>query len=1274
MSSISFAASTSQNGTPGEVQEGVQRALAAVKHAPAGTPLSVLQRQLASVLTPFADRLDSRALSSIMKQQEADWRVVLALYDWMAGQGIPRSIHVYTVVLSCLGRAAQWNHLQSVLDDMARLGVPMDEYVYNTLIVAYSNAGRFNDALGWFERMEKAGCMPNQVIYTTVMKLFARAGRTDGVARIAALLREEGSREGGLFRLDSKTICALIAAYNSMGDLKSAQETTLGSPSIPSPSTFLSIFPPPSSLPHFIPFYLLPTFWPLPIPSFYVTLLPSPSPANPYCPGVGARTSRHAPIPLGGAANGLQQQPLSTAQNPSLVSLSPACPSPLHTRPSLGGAGRHAPTPGEWDVVVWNAMVGKWWGCSGSCSPPHRTRLNPSPAAYMSLLLALPSLHHPQVFESARAGTPPGEWDVVVWNAMVAAYGLQQLLSTAQNPIISLSCCVLSPPACPSSTARAGTPPGEWDVVVWNAMVAAYGRAGKVRQAEELLLQMEAQADGGDRADGRDGGVDAEGDGADSADWGSIEPDWGSVEVDGGSLEADGVGQGVGQPGRADSVGRVQVQGGSGSIIPSTQDVARVQGGVEGSEKHLGSVVNGVDRAAGELRLMARGFYPLTVTFNTLFSLYASLFATCPPSFPLLSSPSTASHGPRILPLNPSHGPRILPLNRDIQHSLLALPLDVPLCLYSREAPLGYRSRHSLIGLRLMARGFYPSTVTFNTLFSLYASLPSSSSSLAAARRLHALMLHMDVPLDVYSCCSLIGLLSRSGQVEEAVGLFERMKAQGVQPDSHPDSHVFISAMIAMFARHGNLELALRTNAQLFPLPSFPANQPHPPLPPTTPPHQPDSHVFSAMIAMFARHGKLKSPPGLARLQCDDRHVRSARQAEVATFPRQPHPPLHPHPPYPPTHQPDSHVFSAMIAMFARHGKLELALRTFQEMKAAGCAVDMPVLTSMIGVYHRLGLLEEASAAAMDAIGCAVDMPVLTSMIGVYHRLGLLEEASAAAMDAITQGSGHLDAVCVFISLSFSPRSDPGQRPFGRCLKAGQLDAAEALFAEILVSGWVGMVGREWLGGYGWEGVVGKAGQLDAAGALFAEILADESGSIADLAAHTTMISVYGKHRGLALGCNFHPILPPLNSSPRLPSPFSRRMSGAADEWGSIADLAAHTTMISVYGKHWVSQCMAYLSLFSHLSLVPSLHHTRPSRRMSGRVRQHSGPGSTHHHDQRVTHLSPFSHPPLVPPHHARTPFQADESGSIADLAAHTTMISVYGKHGLVEKAKVRDG
>ncbi|CAI6009600.1 unnamed protein product, partial [Closterium sp. NIES-65] len=107
---------------------------------------------------------------------------------------------------------------------------------------------------------------------------------------------------------------------------------------------------------------------------------------------------------------------------------------------------------------------------------------------------------------------------------------------------------------------------------------------------------------------------------------------------------------------------------------------------------------------------------------------------------------------------------------------------------------------------RLMARGFYPSTVTFNTLFSLYASLPSSSSSLAAARRLHALMLQMDVPLDVYSCCSLIGLLSRSGQVEEAVGLFERMKAQGVQPDSH----VF-SAMIAMFARHGKLEAALRT-------------------------------------------------------------------------------------------------------------------------------------------------------------------------------------------------------------------------------------------------------------------------------------------------------------------------------------------------------------------------------------------------------------------------------------------------------------------------------
>ncbi|CAI5492542.1 unnamed protein product, partial [Closterium sp. Naga37s-1] len=904
-------------GTPGEVQEGVQRALAAVKHAPAGTPLSLLQRQLASVLTPFADRLDSRALSSIMKQQEADWRVVLALYDWMAGQGIPRSIHVYTVVLSCLGRAAQWNHLLSVLDDMARLGVPMDDYVYNTLIVAYSNAGRFNDALGWFERMEKAGCMPNQVIYTTVMKLFARAGRTDGVARIAALLREEGSREDGLFRLDSKTICALIAAYNSMGDLKSAQE----------------------------------------------------------------------------------------------------------------------------------------------------------------------------VFELARAGTPPGEWDVVVWNAMVAAYG----------------------------------------------------RAGKVRQAEELLLQMEAQADGGDGADGRDGGVDAEGDGADSADWGSIEPDWGSVEVDGGSLEADGVGQGVGQAGRGDSVGRVQEQGqgGSGSIIPLPQDVARVQGGTEASEKHMGSVVNGVDRAAGELvepkilgqvsssdAAVASAAAAASDTGDDANDLGRDVAVSAAVAAKeLVAAPDTSiaetsvaaepseaeagaaeTHTPdasaqgtfRVFnsQSNPGHlepQPRPSPLLQPaLAYSEPALVTSEPLPEVRSEASgggeeisrdeeeegeeidmeverrenlrragggrrggksaRGYssstgstsrtswgdereearrgrgdggarRGRETIgaggggrggledgsrelspprfgptlnaynsllnayakagdvdkaektfkVGLglgrelspprfgptmnaynalldvdkaektfkRLMARGFYPSTVTFNTLFSLYASLPSSASSLAAARRLHALMLHMDVPLDVYSCCSLIGLLSRSGQVEEAVGLFERMKAQGVQPDSH--------------------------------------------------------------------------------------------------------------------------VFSAMIAMFARHGKLELALRTFQEMKAAGCAVDMPVLTSMIGVYHRLGLLEEASAAAMDAI---------------------------------TQGSGHLDPVIASAIISlFSKQGRLGDA-------AGQLDAAEALFAEILVSGCREM-------GCGWFGVAfcssvdavllstmmdayskqGRAGQLDAAEALFAEIL-----------------------------------------------------------------------------------------------------------------------------------------------------------------------------------------
>ncbi|CAI6009599.1 unnamed protein product, partial [Closterium sp. NIES-65] len=264
----------------------------------------------------------------------------------------------------------------------------------------------------------------HQVIYTTVMKLFARAGRTDGVARIAALLREEGGREDGLFRLDSKTICALIAAYNSMGDLNSAQEEI--------------------------------------------------------------------------------------------------------------ESAREGMPPGEWDMVVWNAMVAAY-GLSSSTnrSPPHRTH---------SLLPSV--FRHSQVFEAARAGTPPGEWDVVVWNAMVATYG----------------------------------------------------RAGKVRQAEELLLQMEAQAD---RGDGRSEGEE-KARGVDTGEWGSVEPDWGSAEADGGgSVEADRVGQSMGETGGAESVGRVQ-RGAAGSIISSTRNVSRVQGDVEASQATCESTQEHLGRAATE--------------------------------------------------------------------------------------------------------------------------------------------------------------------------------------------------------------------------------------------------------------------------------------------------------------------------------------------------------------------------------------------------------------------------------------------------------------------------------------------------------------------------------------------------------------------------------------------------------------------------------------------------------------------------------------------------
>ncbi|CAI5459837.1 unnamed protein product, partial [Closterium sp. Yama58-4] len=797
------------------------------------------------------------------------------------------------------------------------------------------------------------------VIYTTVMKLFARAGRTDGVARIVALLREEGSREDGLFRLDSKTICALIAAYNSMGDLNSAQE----------------------------------------------------------------------------------------------------------------------------------------------------------------------------VFEAARASTPPGEWDVVVWNAMVAAYG----------------------------------------------------RAGKVKQAEELLLQMEAQADG---ADGRKGGSEGE-EGAHEVDtgaaWGSVEADWGRVEADGGSVETDRVGQSMGGPGGAESVGRVQ-RGAAGSIISSTQEGNWVQGAIEESEKRKGSAVNG-SRPSPLLQPALAYSEPASVISGPLSEVWSDapgelwseareglVAATATVAVPPVASleaqgisnsdsngrneigNDTASGGVgdgglvaagvdgggtgnsggetggsgeegrgdeeegeeidreverREMQRREGGGRRggkstrgysggtgraswgndreearrgrgeggarrgreriggggggggLEGGGRELSPPRFGPTLNAYNSLLNAYAKAGDVDKAEKTFKRLMARGFYPSTVTFNTLFSLYASLPSSSSSLSAARRLHALMLQMDVPLDVYSCCSLIGLLSRSGQVEEAVGLFERMKAQGVQPDSH--------------------------------------------------------------------------------------------------------------------------VFSAMIAMFARHGKLEAALRTFKEMKAAGCAVDMPVLTSMIGVYHRLGLLEEASAAAMDAIvsvfggnkgffgyredmkcRCAVHMPVLTSMIGVYHQLGLLEEASAAAMDAIVSGSewcllclGVLNLEVLSLCL---PRVLTSM--IGVYHRLGLLEEASAAAMDAIVSGseWcllclavlnlgvlslclegcavdkpvltsmIGVYHRLGLleeasaaamdpivsclgvSNLGAEVLSLKAGQLDAAEALFAEILADESGSIADLAAHTTMISVYGKH------------------------------------------------------------------------------------------------------------------------------------------------------------------
>ncbi|CAI5970779.1 unnamed protein product [Closterium sp. NIES-64] len=812
-------------GTPGEVQEGVQRALAAVKNSPAGTPLSLLQRQLASVLTPFADRLDSRALSSIMKQQEADWRVVLALYDWMAGQGIPRSIHVYTVVLSCLGRTAQWKHLQSVLDDMARLGVPMDEYVYNTLIVAYSNAGRFNEALGWFERMEKAGCMPNQVIYTTVMKLFARAGRTDGVARIAALLREEGGREDGLFRLDSKTICALIAAYNSMGDLNSAQE----------------------------------------------------------------------------------------------------------------------------------------------------------------------------VFEAARAGTPPGEWDVVVWNAMVATYG----------------------------------------------------RAGKVRQAEELLLQMEAQADRGDgRSEGEEGAR-----GVDTGEWGSVEPDWGSAEADGGgSVEADRVGQSMGETGGAESVSRVQ-RGAAGSIISSTRNVSRVQGDVEASQatcestqEHLGRAATEAEDSASEAPQKASEKYMdwvaeredlLVVQMGAEGFEGEALQGRAPGG----GADSADRAGVAVGAKGEGGGTRggLEGGNRELSPPRFGPTLNAYNSLLNAYAKAGDVDKAEKTFKRLMARGFYPSTVTFNTLFSLYASLPSSSSSLAAARRLHALMLQMDVPLDVYSCCSLIGLLSRSGQVEEAVGLFERMKAQGVQPDSH----VF-SAMIAMFARHGKLEAALRTFQEM-----------------KAAGCAVDMPVLTSMIGVYHRLGLLEeaSTAAMDAITQGSGHL-------------------------------DPVIASAIISLFSKQGRLGDAAdesgRQYsgpgsthhhdQRADESGSIADLAAHTTMISVYGKHGLVDKAKLlfTSLRGSGRDLDAVIWNAMLSALGKNKRVEEAKelfadmqengpaptvysySIMIDAYGKADRILDASTMFARM-FSSGLRPSLVTFNSMLaayrRAGMVNDAAALFRRMRAEG-----------------------------------------------------------------------------------------------------------------------------------------------------------------------------------------------------------------------------
>uniref|UniRef100_A0A2N9EI57 Pentatricopeptide repeat-containing protein-mitochondrial domain-containing protein n=1 Tax=Fagus sylvatica TaxID=28930 RepID=A0A2N9EI57_FAGSY len=151
---------------------------------------------IARCLEMFKNKMSLNDFALVFKEfaQRGDWQRSLRLFKYMQRQiWCKPNEHIYTIMISLLGREGLLDKCREVFDEMPSQGVPRTVFSYTAVINAYGRNGQYETSLELLDRMKKEMILPSILTYNTVINACARGGLDwEGLLGLFAEMRHEG--------------------------------------------------------------------------------------------------------------------------------------------------------------------------------------------------------------------------------------------------------------------------------------------------------------------------------------------------------------------------------------------------------------------------------------------------------------------------------------------------------------------------------------------------------------------------------------------------------------------------------------------------------------------------------------------------------------------------------------------------------------------------------------------------------------------------------------------------------------------------------------------------------------------------------------------------------------------------------------------------------------------------------------------------------------------------------------------------------------------------